>query len=585
MTFTLLLGAFSCVGIYKKPSTVEPIVTLQEPELAVVEPDTTISEPDSPEEDVKISREMYTNFILASLNIIRSNYKEAKDYLSAVIENDPDSLYLHKKMAILLQRMGNSEGAIKAAQRCLEIDPDDIESHLLLAELYFLSENRESEQREYEAALELDPGQQNVRLILATVLMRNGLLIEAMEHLDELINQNPGIFIAYYYRGRIHMEWGNHQEAEQEYLHALEINDSIEPVLFDLASLYQIQKRFDEAIWLYEKLLNLYPSNRVARERLLGLYKRLGQKENTQKLIEKITRESAPGDPIRQTLGLFYLRQGKIAESIAELDLIVTTWPRDYQSRYYLAIAYEENGQPEKALGHFSMIEEGTGYFINSQIHMAYILDRMQETDKAMEVIKRAIEVDNQNIDLYLLLASFFEEKKEYDKALEVIEQALIYDEKNIDIIFRLGVVLDKSGDKEGCITQMRKILEINPDHADSLNYIGYTYAEEGINLDEAMDLILKALKIKPNSGFIIDSLGWVYYQKGLYDEATESLEKAFSLISDDPTIAEHLGDVYLKKSQYERSLEMYQKALILDTQYTDRILKKIEDVKKFLEH
>jgi len=414
--------------------------------------------------------------------------------------------------------------------------------------------------------------------------MRNGLLHEAMEHLDELINQNPDIFIAYYYRGRIHMEWGNNQEAEQEYLHALELNDSIEPVLFDLASLYQMQKRFEEAIWLYEKLLNIYPSNRVARERLLGLYKRLGQTENAQKLIENLTRESSPGDPIRQTLGLFYLSQGRIAESIAELDLIVTTWPRDYQSRFYLAVAYEENGQPEKALEHFRMIGEETEYFINSQIRIAYILDGMEKTDEAMEVIKRAIEVDNKNIDLYLILASFFESKKEYDKALEVIKQALEYDDKNIDIIFRLGVVLDKSGDKEGCITQMRKILEINPDHADSLNYIGYTYAEEGINLDEAMDLILKALNIKPNSGFIIDSLGWVYYQKGLYDEATESLEKAFSLISDDPTIAEHLGDAYLKKSQYERSLEMYQKALNLDTQYTDRILKKIEDVKKFIE-
>jgi len=102
MTFTLLLGAFSCVGIYRTPVKEEPVVTLQEPELAVVEPDTTISEPASPEEDVKISREMYTNFILASLNIIRRNYKEAKDYLSAVIENDPNSLYLNKKMAVLL---------------------------------------------------------------------------------------------------------------------------------------------------------------------------------------------------------------------------------------------------------------------------------------------------------------------------------------------------------------------------------------------------------------------------------------------------------------------------------------------------
>ena len=98
------------------------------------------------------------------------------------------------------------------------------------------------------------------------------------------------------------------------------------------------------------------------------------------------------------------------------------------------------------------------------------------------------------------------------------------------------------------------------------------------------MDLIQRALKIKPNSGYIIDSLGWVYYQKGLYDKALDSLERAFSLLSDDPTIAEHLGDVYLKKNLYKKSLEMYQKALALDHTNTGKILEKIENLKKMME-
>jgi tetratricopeptide (TPR) repeat protein len=89
---------------------------------------------------------------------------------------------------------------------------------------------------------------------------------------------------------------------------------------------------------------------------------------------------------------------------------------------------------------------------------------------------------------------------------------------------------------------------------------------------------------MKPESGYIIDSLGWVYYRRGLYDEALNSLEKAFSLIPEDPTIAEHLGDVYLKKNDYQRSLEMYQKALSLKHQETDKILEKIKEVQKFLE-
>jgi tetratricopeptide (TPR) repeat protein len=412
----------SCATTEKYPAAMEQVISLQETNQATVEPETPNKDTETLDKSERLDRETYMNFMLASLNMIRGNYEEARGYLSAVIETDPDSVYLNRRMAILLQRLGDSTGAIEQAQRCVEINPHDIDSHILLAELYFLSGDRESEQKEYETILEIDPNQERIRLVLATTLIRKALFNEAMVHLDELIKQNPGLVVAYYYRGRIHVETGAYEKAEKEYLHALELDDTTEPVLFDLASLYQMEKRFEEAAKLYRKLLRLYPYNRVAKERLLGLYGRLGQEENTRKLIEDIERESEPGDPIRQTLGLYYLGQGRLAESIVELDLIVTTWPRDYKSRYYLALAYEENGQPQKALEHYGMIPEETEFFVNSRIRMAYILDEMGEYNEAVNILKKAIEVDGEKVDLYLMLSSLFDAKEEYGKAMEVIE-------------------------------------------------------------------------------------------------------------------------------------------------------------------
>jgi tetratricopeptide (TPR) repeat protein len=129
----------------------------------------------------------------------------------------------------------------------------------------------------------------------------------------------------------------------------------------------------------------------------------------------------------------------------------------------------------------------------------------------------------------------------------------------------------------------MKVILEINPDHADSLNYIGYTYAEQGIKLDEAMNLIQRALELKPNSGYIIDSLGWVYFQKGLYDEAANHLEKAAKLTPNDPTINEHLGDAYFRKKKYTNALEHYKRALSLKHPKEEDLRKKITEVEQFL--
>ncbi|MFH1490579.1 MAG: tetratricopeptide repeat protein, partial [Pseudomonadota bacterium] len=175
------------------------------------------------------------------------------------------------------------------------------------------------------------------------------------------------------------------------------------------------------------------------------------------------------------------------------------------------------------------------------------------------------------------------ENRKEFQKAIDIVEEGLKQNEKNIELLFRYGVLLDKSGEKEKCLEKMKKVLEIDPDYSDALNYIGYTYAEQGVRLEEALDLIQKALKLKPDSGYIIDSLGWVYFQKGLYDKALEALEKAVGLTPKDPTIAEHLGDVYLKKKAYQKSLEMYRKALALSHPEPEKIEKKIGEVKEVL--
>jgi len=181
------------------------------------------------------------------------------------------------------------------------------------------------------------------------------------------------------------------------------------------------------------------------------------------------------------------------------------------------------------------------------------------------------------------MLASVYEAKQAYDEAIEVIREALKLEDKNIDLLFRLGVLLDKKDDKEASIEQMRKILEINPDHADSLNYIGYTYAEQEIRLDEALGLIQRALKIKPDSGYIMDSLGWVYFKKGAYDEAVLHLEKAAELTPDDPTINEHLGDAYGKKHNYQKALQFYEKALSLKPAQEKQLKEKIAEMKELL--
>ena len=557
-----------------------------EPQKSEIRPIQNIQEetPAQVEEELEKGPGLYTDFTLASLFIQRNEYKKALEHLTKAIELDPESIFLNRKMALLLQNMNDPDTAMKYAKKAIALDQKDIGAHLILADIYSTIGDEESAISEYKHVLLLDPDHSKVRMVLASILIRKNQLVPALEHLDIILKKSPDIIIAHYYRGAIHVELKDYEAAEKDYLRALDLNEKMEPTLFGLGNLYQLQNRYSEAIEMYEKLLSYYPSNLSAKERLLGLYTMVGQEEKVESLIRSIKENSKPGDPRRLTLGRFLLQQGRLDESIAELELIVSAWPNDYKSRYVLALAYEENENPEKALTHLKMIKEESEYFVEAQIAIVNIYETLKEYDKAIQTLNYALEISDNKSTIYLLLGSLYEMKKEYSKAIETLQKGIELDPKNIELLFRLGVLFDRAGDKDKSIIQMRNILDIDPDYADALNYIGYTYAEQGIRLDEALDLIQKALDIQPDSGYIMDSLGWVYYQKGLYDKALESLEKAYSVMSDDPTIAEHLGDTYKEKGLFKKALEMYQTALSLEHNDKDLIRKKINEMKKLVE-
>ena len=437
--------------------------------------------------------------------------------------------------------------------------------------------------KEYEKILEKNSENKRIRLLLTTILVRKKEFDEALKHLNMLIEQDAELIIAWYYKGRINLEMGRFEAAETCLNEALKRNATLEPALFDKATLYQMTDRNEKAAQAYENLLSIYPDNIPARERLVQAYTALGRKEAAAKQVEEIKKHSVPGDPSRQALGLIYLRQGKLDESIAELDLIVTAWPKDSKSRYYLATAYEEKGEDQKALDHFQTIPQGSIYYKNARMHVVHLLLLQEKYAQALEAVWQLMVLDTDNPDLYLMLASIHEAQEKYDDAIGAINEGLKRHEKDVNLRFRLGVILDKKGDKEACLKEMRKVLEIEPENADAMNYIGYTYAEQGIKLDEALKLIQKALQLKPKSGYIIDSLGWIYFQKGAYDKALETLKKAALLTGDDPTIHEHLGDTYLKKKNYEKALFHYEKALSLKPPDESRVKEKADNVRGLL--
>jgi len=162
--------------------------------------------------------------------------------------------------------------------------------------------------------------------------------------------------------------------------------------------------------------------------------------------------------------------------------------------------------------------------------------------------------------------------------AEDALKEGLLASRRNIELHYSLGALYEKTGRYREAIAEMEKVLKIDPDNAEALNFIGYTYADRGINLEQAEQMIKKALTLKPGSGYIVDSLGWVYFRQERINEAISSLQEAAAALPEDAAIAEHLGDAYAKAGQRDKALDVYRKALKLNSG-SDSLRRKIDDL------
>jgi Tfp pilus assembly protein PilF len=165
---------------------------------------------------------------------------------------------------------------------------------------------------------------------------------------------------------------------------------------------------------------------------------------------------------------------------------------------------------------------------------------------------------------MYVLLASLYQLKKKEDLGRQTFVRAIQAYPDNDQLLYEYGLFLDYRGEHQQAMDVMQKVIKLQPEHAAALNYVGYTWADKKVHLDKAFKYIKRAVELKPDNGYIRDSLGWVYYRQGKLDEAIKTLEEAVRLSPDDPAILDHLGDVYLEAGRTADALRTYKKALKL---------------------
>ena len=161
--------------------------------------------------------------------------------------------------------------------------------------------------------------------------------------------------------------------------------------------------------------------------------------------------------------------------------------------------------------------------------------------------------------DLSRQMERFSDAVTAYDRAIAIYEELA---QEQWFVHYARAISLERLGDWPKAEAGFRKALELNPDHPQVMNYLGYSLVEKQIKLDEALDLIERAVAAEPNSGYIVDSLGWVLYRLGRYDEAIVHMERAAELMPIDPVVNDHLGDVLWAVGRYNEAEFQWKRAL-----------------------
>jgi tetratricopeptide (TPR) repeat protein len=190
--------------------------------------------------------------------------------------------------------------------------------------------------------------------------------------------------------------------------------------------------------------------------------------------------------------------------------------------------------------------------------------------DEAEDALKEALNKGVSDASIYASLGYLFVLQKKYTEAIKNYTIAIEKAPKNDLYKFYLAAALDRLGKKDEAIKMLEDIVSASPDFPEVYNYLGYLYAEEGKKLDRAITLIQKALARDPENGAYIDSLGWAYYKKGMFDEALQQLRKAAEHLPDDAIVRAHLGDAYFAKGMLTEAADEWKKSLKMDPDNQD---------------
>jgi tetratricopeptide (TPR) repeat protein len=466
----------------------------------------------------------------------------AAAYYMDVLKLDPKNpdLLSHTFLSVLTE--GDIDQASKLAERMLEVDKGDKISHLVIG-------IRELKLKHYGAAKQhfIQSVRGPVTDLTAAMLAAwaqdgAGDPRGAVETMDKLSGPDwYGIFKDLH-AGLILDAAGDKKGAQKRFESAYKTDPTALRTVQAYGRFLSRNGSKDDALKVYQDFAKVLPDHPLITEEMKAI-------SDGQKLPPLVDSPQAGAAEALYGLGASIGRRGGEDLALIYLQLALYLQPSHAMALLSLGDLYEDLKKPDLAIKAYERVPGNSPLSRNAEIQMAVDLDALDRSDEAKQRLQHVISQRPKDTEAIIELGNIQRARKDfvscadtYSKAIDTVAKP---EKSNWVVFYFRGICYERSHQWPLAEADMKKALELFPEQPLVLNYLGYSWVDQGVHLDQGMDMIRRAVEQRPDDGYIVDSLGWAYYRTGNYDEAVKNLERAVELKPEDPTINDHLGDAY----------------------------------------
>ncbi len=507
------------------------------------------------------------NYILGYMAELDNSHEAALEYYSKVLQLDPGASLVKKRLASVLFNLSQYNDSVTLARAALNDMPEDMELVMLLGQAYSNLNRPEEAIDMFERLAADDPGDMRVRLQLAVLYSSVRKYDRSIKLLDPMMEDYAEAALsALTYIGSIALIAGDLDDAEVIFLKAQKYAKDNEGILVNLASVNIKKGKTKNAEKYYKKTLKINPANALALEGLAQLYLKQRKDKKALVVLNTLVGHFPKDIDAMKRRALLMMNLQMHEEAVVALREVVSADPVDTPFRYYLGIAYEESRKYDEAIAEYQKLIAVEPQNTKPYLSLGYLYIQLDLYEEAVDIYHSLMEVAPPIAEYYVYLSRALILMQDKSGAMTTLKEGLELFPDNDDLHFNIAVLYEEDDNFDEMVRHLSRAIEVNPEHADAMNFLGYSYAERGVKLDEALALVTESLNLKPGNGYITDSLGWVYYKLGRYRDARITLNNALSIVSSDPVIYEHLGDVNLASSKKDDAVKSWTQSLeVLD--------------------